>query len=78
MVWDMSDRVLLPGFVLLWASGYVVGAFGIEVASPLALMLVRFTLASCALVPLAWRHRHGAPSGRKYSGYSRIGAGDQW
>src|SRR6201999_3618597 len=42
----------------------VVGALGIEVASPLPLLLIRFALASLALVPLAWRHRHGAPLGK--------------
>jgi drug/metabolite transporter (DMT)-like permease len=48
-------------FVLIWSSGYVVGALGVAVADPLALLAVRFVLASVVIVPLAlraprWRH----------------------
>jgi drug/metabolite transporter (DMT)-like permease len=62
----MADRLLLPLFVVLWSSGYVVGALAIQVSDPLPLLAVRFTLASLVLVPLAardgrWR---GAPLGR--------------
>src|SRR3954451_8696154 len=62
----MPDRLLLPLFVVLWSSGYVVGALAIEVADPLPLLTVRFALAALVLVPLAarggrWR---GAPLGR--------------
>ncbi len=64
MVRVVSDRVLLPSFVVLWASGYVVGALAIGVADPLPLLAARFTLAALLLVPLAWRHRHGAPFGK--------------
>ena len=62
----MSDRLLLPLFVALWASGYVVGAAAIEVADPLPLLAVRFALASLVLVPLALRpgRWRGAPLGR--------------
>jgi drug/metabolite transporter (DMT)-like permease len=62
----VSDRLLLPLFVALWASGYVVGAAAIEVADPLPLLAVRFVLASAILVPLAVRRRRwrGAPLGR--------------
>ena len=62
----MSDRLFLPIFILLWSSGYVVGALAIEVADPLPLLAVRFTLASLVLVPLALRHGRwrGAPLGR--------------
>ena len=62
----MSDRLFLPIFILLWSSGYVVGALAIEVADPLPLLAVRFTLASLVLVPLALRHGRwrGAPFGR--------------
>ena len=61
-----SDRLVLPSFVVLWTSGYVVGAVAIDVAGPLPLLAVRFLLASLLLVPLAlhrqrWR---GAPLGR--------------
>jgi drug/metabolite transporter (DMT)-like permease len=62
----MSDRPFLPIFILLWSSGYVVGALAIEVADPLPLLAVRFTLASLVLVPLALRHERwrGAPLGK--------------
>jgi drug/metabolite transporter (DMT)-like permease len=62
----MPDRVLLPGFVALWTSGYVVGAVAIDAAGPLPLLALRFTLAAILLVPLALRHGRwrGAPLGR--------------
>jgi drug/metabolite transporter (DMT)-like permease len=65
-VGDMPDRLFLPLFVLIWSSGYVVGALAIQVADPLPLLAVRFALASLVLVPLAMRHGRwrGAPLGR--------------
>jgi drug/metabolite transporter (DMT)-like permease len=62
----VSDRLLLPAFVVLWASGYVVGAAAIEVADPLPLLAVRFVLAAALLVPLAVRRGRwrGAPLGK--------------
>jgi drug/metabolite transporter (DMT)-like permease len=60
----MPDRLLLPVFVLLWSSGYVVGALAIQVADPLPLLAVRFTLAALVLAPFTLRHRRGAPLGR--------------
>jgi drug/metabolite transporter (DMT)-like permease len=63
---DMPDRVVLPAFVALWSSGYVVGALAIEVADPLPLLALRFALAALLAVPLALRHGRwrGAPLGR--------------
>jgi drug/metabolite transporter (DMT)-like permease len=62
----VSDRPLLPVFVLLWTSGYVVGAVAIGVADPLPLLATRFTLAALVAVPLALRggRWRGAPLGR--------------
>jgi drug/metabolite transporter (DMT)-like permease len=62
----VSDRLLLPLFVALWTSGYVVGAAAIEVADPLPLLAARFLIASAVLVPLALRggRWRGAPLGR--------------
>jgi drug/metabolite transporter (DMT)-like permease len=62
----MPDRLVLPVFVALWSSGYVVGAIAIEDAGPLPVLAARFALASLVAVPLAlgtgrWR---GAPLGR--------------
>src|SRR3954471_24407472 len=52
----MPDRLLLPLFVVFWSSGYVVGALAIEVADPLPLLAIRFTLAALVAAPLALRH----------------------
>jgi drug/metabolite transporter (DMT)-like permease len=62
----VSDRLLLPAFIVLWASGYVVGAAAIELADPLPLLAVRFVLAAAILVPLAARRGRwrGASLGR--------------
>jgi drug/metabolite transporter (DMT)-like permease len=62
----MPDRLVLPVFVLLWSSGYVVGALGIQAAAPLPLLAARFTLAAVVAVPLALRDGRwrGAPLGR--------------
>jgi drug/metabolite transporter (DMT)-like permease len=62
----MPDRLLLPVFVGLWSSGYVVGALAVGVADPIPLLAARFTLASLVAVPLALRHGRwrGAPLGR--------------
>ena len=63
---DVPDRPLLPAFVVLWSSGYVVGAMAIDVADPLPLLAARFLLAALLAVPLALRHGRwrGAPLGR--------------
>jgi drug/metabolite transporter (DMT)-like permease len=62
----VTNRPLLPAFVVLWSSGYVVGAVAIGVADPLPLLAARFLLASLLAVPLALRHgrSRGAPLGR--------------
>src|SRR3954454_21101957 len=62
----MPDRVVLPAFVLLWSSGYVVGAVPLGDADPLPLLAARFVLASLVAVPLALRHGRwrGAALGR--------------
>jgi drug/metabolite transporter (DMT)-like permease len=51
----MPDRLLLPLFVCLWTSGYVVGAVAIQAAGPLPLLAARFTLATLIAAPLALR-----------------------
>jgi drug/metabolite transporter (DMT)-like permease len=56
----MPDRLLLPLFVCLWSSGYVVGAVAIQVADPLPLLAARFTLATLLAAPLALRRARPA------------------
>jgi drug/metabolite transporter (DMT)-like permease len=62
----MPDRLVLPVFIALWSSGYVVGALAIGVADPLPLLASRFALAAAVAVPLALRGARwrGAPFGR--------------
>src|SRR4051812_41395622 len=62
----MPDRLVLPLFVVLWSSGYVVGVLAIGEADPLPLLALRFTSASLVAVPLALRSKRwrGAPLGR--------------
>jgi len=59
----MSDRLLTPVFVLLWSSGYVIGALAIQVTGPVPLLAIRFALASLVTVPLVLRQNRwrGAP-----------------
>lgn len=62
----MPDRVVMPLFVALWSSGYVVGAVALGVADPLPVLAVRFALASIVAVPVALRggRWRGAPIAR--------------
>jgi drug/metabolite transporter (DMT)-like permease len=60
----MPDRAVLPLFVLLWSSGYVVGALAVEVADPVPLLAARFALAALVMIPLARGRWSGAPIGR--------------
>jgi drug/metabolite transporter (DMT)-like permease len=59
----MSDTLLQPIFVLLWSSGYVVGALASQVSGPVPLLATRFILASLVTVPAALRRGRfrGAP-----------------
>jgi drug/metabolite transporter (DMT)-like permease len=59
----MPNRLLAPLFVLLWSSGYIVGALAVQVASPIPLLFTRFALASLACMPLVLRggRWRGAP-----------------
>src|SRR3954454_20274662 len=63
----MSDRLLVPLFILLWSSGYVVGAAAVGVADPLPLLAARFLLASLVAAPVVILRNHRwrqAPLGR--------------
>jgi drug/metabolite transporter (DMT)-like permease len=62
----MTNRSLSALFIVLWSSGYVVGALAIQIAGAVPLLESRFVLASLIAVPLALRRRRyrGAPLGR--------------
>ena len=49
-------------FVLLWGSAALVIRWGLDHASPLALLIFRFALALAALSVLRWRHRRWLPA----------------
>jgi drug/metabolite transporter (DMT)-like permease len=61
-----SLRVDLAGsaFVLVWSSGYVVGAMAASSAPPLAVTLWRFVIATVVFAVLAWRVGDAWPRGR--------------
>jgi drug/metabolite transporter (DMT)-like permease len=50
----MPDSLLQPIFVLLWSSGYVVGALASQASGPVPLLATRF-LASLVTIPVALR-----------------------
>ena len=51
-------------FVLIWSSGYVVGAMAADAAPPLAVTLWRFVFATLVFAALAWRAGDAWPRGR--------------
>lgn len=58
---------LVPAlFVVLWASGYVAGAWGVEAGDVFALLAARFVVSAAVSVPLALRapRRQPIPWGR--------------
>jgi drug/metabolite transporter (DMT)-like permease len=67
-----STRFLAPLFVLLWSSGYVVGALALEVAGPMPLLEARYLLASLITLPFALRA--GLPRGAVLGRLALLGA----
>jgi drug/metabolite transporter (DMT)-like permease len=51
-----------PSFVLVWSSGYVVGALATRHSAPLAITLWRFVIAAAVLGVLAWWRREVWPT----------------
>ncbi|GAA4179306.1 DMT family transporter [Gryllotalpicola koreensis] len=60
-------------FILLWSSGYVVGALATDVMPPLTVMLWRFVFAVVALGAIAALRREPWPRGRELWGLAGIG-----
>ena len=57
-----------PAFVLIWSSGYLVGAIATSVIAPLAVTLWRFVLAAGVLAAIAWRRGERWPHGARALG----------
>jgi drug/metabolite transporter (DMT)-like permease len=64
---------LAPAFVLLWSSGYVVGALATEVMAPLAVTLWRFAVAAAVLAAVGLVRRESWPRGREWAALAAIG-----
>jgi drug/metabolite transporter (DMT)-like permease len=73
--WMKSLRVDVLGlaFVLIWSSGYLVGALATEVIAPLAVTLWRFLVAALALAAIARLRGERWPRGRELAGAALVG-----
>ena len=60
----LRPDVLGTAFILLWSSGYLVGAVATKEAAPLALTMWRFAVAAAALAIVALVRRETWPHGR--------------
>lgn len=64
--------MLGPSFVLIWSSGYVVGALAIRQSAPFAITLWRFVVAALVLGGVAvWRHEEW-PRGSRALGLATL------
>ena len=65
---------LIPGvFILVWSSGYVVGALGTEVVAPETITLWRFVGAATLLAVIAGVRRERWPHGRDVARVATVG-----
>jgi drug/metabolite transporter (DMT)-like permease len=71
---SLHNRVnaLGPSFVLVWSSGYVVGALATRYSAPFAITLWRFVIAGAALGALAWRRHEAWPTGARALGLTLL------
>jgi len=65
--------VLALGFVLIWSSGYVVGAWATQVIAPLSVTLWRFLVAAAVLAGIAVWRRERWPRGRELAAIAAVG-----
>jgi drug/metabolite transporter (DMT)-like permease len=65
--------VLGVAFVLIWSSGYLVGALATEVIAPLAVTLWRFVLAALVLAAIARVRGEHWPRGRELARVLAVG-----
>ena len=65
---------LSVSFVLVWSSGYLVGALATAVIAPLTVTFWRFVLAAAVLAGIArWRHEHWPSGWRSLARVSGVG-----
>ena len=65
---------LSVSFVLVWSSGYLVGALATAVIAPLTVTFWRFVLAAAVLAAIArWRHEHWPSGWRSLARVSGVG-----
>src|ERR1700743_1982521 len=60
-------------FVLVWSSGYVMGALATQVIAPLAVTLWRFGVAAIVLAVIARVRGERWPRGRELAGLAAVG-----
>jgi drug/metabolite transporter (DMT)-like permease len=70
-----SLRVDVAGvaFVLVWSSGYIVGALATQVVPPLAVTLWRFGIAAIVLAVIARVRGERWPRGRQLAAFAAVG-----
>jgi drug/metabolite transporter (DMT)-like permease len=67
-----GSGVLGPSFVLVWTSGYVVGALATRYSAPFAITLWRFVIAAAVLGALAWRRHEAWPTAPRALGLTLL------
>jgi drug/metabolite transporter (DMT)-like permease len=67
-----GSGVLGPSFVLVWSSGYVVGALATRYSAPFAITLWRFVIAAAVLGALAWRRHEAWPTAPRALGLTLL------
>src|SRR6185312_2059868 len=65
--------LLGPAFVLIWSSGYIVGALATREIAPLAVTLWRFLVAALVLAAAAAWRRERWPRGRQLAAVAAVG-----
>ena len=69
-----ATHVAMAGFVLLWGSAAIFTRWGLDHASPLAFLMLRFALALAVLLALAGSPRHWWPAPGTGWAVARAGA----
>ena len=68
-----SSKLVLPlSFILLWSSGYIGGAIGLDYAEPFTMTFLRFGLAALLLLGFAQLTKAPWPSSWKLAGHIAV------